>query len=250
MELIYYTIGGNPIYSNILKLSIDTLIKYGKYNGDIVVITDSSTIDNVKQIEYIKDVIHVDEISNGHESSINKLKIYKYKNIYNYKKILYLDIDILIQNDIEKIFKKIKNISVVEEKELMIDNVWFGNYMLTKPQQEECVKNKIHGINAGTIGFDIDYLKNIIEIESYVSLDSNKNIYAEQPSVNNYLLNNRDIYNSNLTEDVVLFAKPADYIINKEKTILHFCGGIGSYTRKITEMLEYYRMIHDNNQSL
>ena len=232
MNLIYYSFGSDDRFRNLIDLSIESVRKYGKYTGDIFV--------SECRRPYGKGVCDPEE------SSINKLNILKL-DLSKYEKVLYLDSDVLVCGNVNPIFSKIKKISVGEELELMCCNNWFGAYMFSPEEICECVSNKIYGINAGIFGFAADYSEHLLKILDLVSHDHIKQSYAEQPSFNRYLFKNQHLYEPNLTDDIVLFAKPDNFKNYTNKTFLHFCGGIGSYDRKYTEMKEMMRLLNDRN---
>ena len=118
MQLIYYTIGKDVKYLDLLSLSIESLCKYGNYTGDILVIADSATQEAVKTLKDVTAIMPVAKVVKGYQASINKLKIYKYSAIHNYTKILYLDMDILIQQDIQPMFDKIEKIEPDHDRDL------------------------------------------------------------------------------------------------------------------------------------
>jgi hypothetical protein len=235
MNLVYYTLGGDDRFRSLVDLSIRSLREYGKYDGDVRILECSSPPYNRK--------------CSSEESSINKLNIHKL-DLNKYDKIMYLDADVLVCSDINPIFSKIKKISVGEERELMCTNNWFGAYMFSTEETFECIAHKIHGINAGIFGFPAQYAKYINEISDSVSSDLGSHSFAEQPTLNRYLFRNRDLYETNLTNDIVLFAKPDKFDEYKNKTFLHFCGGIGSYDRKFSEMDEMMRLLNDSRKPL
>lgn len=232
MNLIYYSFGSDDRFRNLIDLSIESVRKYGKYTGDIFV--------SECRRPYGKGVCDPEE------SSINKLNILKL-DLSKYEKVLYLDSDVLVCGDVNPIFSKIKKISVGEERELMCANNWFGAYTFSPEEIGECISKKIHGINAGIFGFTVDYSAHLLNILQLVSSDPNKQSYAEQPSFNRYLFKNQHLYESNLTDDIALFAKPERFKEYVGKTFLHFCGGIGSYDRKYGEMKEMMRLLNDRN---
>lgn len=248
MQLIYYNIGKATKYLDLLSLSIESLRKFGGYTGDILVIADTVTFDGAKQLKEVTSVMRVAEAVESYQAALNKLKIYKYKNITNYTKILYLDMDILVQREVQPMFNKIDKISVGTEKHLMCDDGWFGSYLMSDTQISRCKQNNIRGINSGTIGIDINYLSHMKHMEAGLAKDPRINLYAEQATVNQYLLSHSNIYDTRFTQHICLFVDLKNYKLNKDKTILHFCGGIGKYDKKINQMREYYkRMLDESN---
>lgn len=241
MQLVYYNIGKDLKYLDLLSLSIESLRKFGNYTGDILVIADTVTCDAVKELKEVTAVMQVDKAVESYQAALNKLKIYKYQDISKYTKILYLDMDILVQHEVQPMFNRIDKISVGAEVSLMCDDGWFGSYLMTEPQIARCKRNNIRGINSGTIGIDINYLSHMKHMEAALANDPRINRYAEQATVNHYLLCHSNIYDTRFNPYICLFVDLKNYQLNKDKTILHFCGGIGEYDRKIKHMRDYYR---------
>ncbi len=78
MNLVYYTISSDIRYIDFLKKSIDSLILLGKYEEDILIISDNTCFNYVVNIFPKCKFLHLDIVSNRYEISANKLKISQY----------------------------------------------------------------------------------------------------------------------------------------------------------------------------
>ena len=98
-NLIYYT-SYNEEFSEYTNMSIHSLILRGNYTGDIIVFCDDSFIN--KFPDRVNKVIYSYPNNTLHPSFY---RIFVLDSIYkNYDKILYIDSDTLIINDINKLF--------------------------------------------------------------------------------------------------------------------------------------------------
>ena len=106
MNLAYYTLGFDIKYLDLLHLSIRSLRKYN-IKLDILIICDKSILDKCsstfKEFRNVKIVSSADSLS-AMNSSIKKLTIFNY-NISNYKKVLFIDSDILVDINLDDFFK-------------------------------------------------------------------------------------------------------------------------------------------------
>ncbi|MEI6728396.1 MAG: glycosyltransferase [bacterium] len=139
-QVVYYTaFGSNPYYQN-AKISIQSLIELGKFNGDIVVFSD-------KPFEYFG-VINI-LIQPDHFSKIFELRYIagQYFDFSKYDKIMYLDTDILVVRPINPLFENGLDFIYFEEPDYYfltgsISSIFFDwKTRLTKIYK--------HSINAG-----------------------------------------------------------------------------------------------------
>ena len=265
MNLVYYTVGSDVKYVDMLKYSIESLRTFGKYAGDILIISDDVCIRRVKQRFRDCKILHIENPSIHCEASINKLRINKYVDIKKYSKIIFLDLDILIQNDINVIFKHIEDKFIFsneyflgrDDSQKMGDQGnWHGAHLFS---EEEVilydVKNK-NALNSGFFGFDISLIshfeKMLIELEKDRVFQSKNPIFdwcCEQPTVNRYMIMN-DIYSDKVSEKVLKFARFYRYDSEEasDKIIIHFCWGVGQYENKFEKMQEWFNYLKSKKE--
>ena len=111
-NLIYTGCFFNETYVRMLDLLFESIIKYGKINFKktrILVMTDNTLESKVKKLyEKYKlrgDILILKNITNVFESCCARLHIFKYPVLHKYKKIIWLDCDILITNNLSNILK-------------------------------------------------------------------------------------------------------------------------------------------------
>lgn len=108
-NLIYYTIYFDNGYCDLLNKSIETLLKHNKKrNFDVLLITDEQTKNIIEQLPFnskIKPLFHITETPlDGVEASKQKTKIFDFKYINQYKKVLFVDCDVVFIKDVKNIF--------------------------------------------------------------------------------------------------------------------------------------------------
>jgi hypothetical protein len=240
-KLIYYTVGNNPDYINLVKMSIDSLLDQG-YNGDILFITEFDDLIKSK-ITFRKEPLFLKvESSDLILSSANKLKIYKYDKIQKYDKIIFCDSDIIWTKNPDSIFDLINEdlFYVSNEDSLMASDVWWGSTLLNEKEKADIILNQVKGINAGIFGFNQAMIGRVKEIDLFFMEDQNLWNYAlEQPFFNAYLYRN-SIYSNSINSKVKhclsdFVKEPNDW------SLIHFLGGPGGYAPKFERMSTFIR---------
>ena len=248
MNLVYYTLGFEIKYLDLLHLSIKSLRKYNT-NIDILIICDESIVDQctetLKEFKNVKVVPCTDSVS-AMDSSMKKLNIFQY-NISKYKRVLFIDSDILVDIDLNGIFS-----NIVEQKlyagieSFQYDfhtKPWHSLLKYTEEDLEFFKTNRIFVFNCGLFGFlNSDEMKthfsNILDmIETYEG-----EYYYEQSFMNVYfnklnLVNTKVITHKNymMNIDVTkLSLRPWECSVYRHK-IFHFCFARGA-ENKLREM--------------
>jgi lipopolysaccharide biosynthesis glycosyltransferase len=107
-NLIYYTIFFDKGYIELLNKSILTILKHGKVNFDLLLITDEATKEKIELQPFIKKIkpkyLLLKTPMDGVEASQYKTRIFEYSEINDYRNILFLDCDIICLKDVNTIF--------------------------------------------------------------------------------------------------------------------------------------------------
>jgi hypothetical protein len=239
-KLIYFTLGNNNNYIKLANLCVESL-RINGYDGDLLFITDLRE-EILKNINFQKPPIFLDiENSNLLFSSANKLKIYKYPNIHDYKKIIFCDLDILWTGSPDKIFDLIEEdyFLLSNENHLMSEAYWGGN-ILSNEEKKHIEVNNVLGVSAGFFGFTpkmVDHLKKIDEF-----LNENINLVnecLEQPFINTYVFR-ENIYTTKLNGLISHNGYNTDVF---DGIVLHFAGGPGNFQFKYNKMQNYISKI-------
>lgn len=109
-NLIYYTAGGDKEYLKLLEKSVSSLWENSekKFFEFLFICPESwqQDIESFKPIGCVFKYHIVEDCADGVEISKNKTKIFDFSEINQYKKILYLDSDIIAVRNVDHIFVK------------------------------------------------------------------------------------------------------------------------------------------------
>lgn len=162
-NLIYYAVYFDKGYTDLLNLSVVSILKHSKINFDLLIITDEPTkllIEKLPFYQKIKPEFLITSTPiDGVEASQNKVKIYKYDNLNKYNKVLFLDCDIVCIKDINFIFnKQIDTNTIYGARPLTLDygahsSVWHGFPFLGQSIVDEMRAAKQLPFNAGQFLF-------------------------------------------------------------------------------------------------
>ena len=235
-KLIYFTLGNNENYSKLASLCVNSLYK-NDYDGDFLFITNfkEKILDSIifKKDPFFLDIENADLLN----SSANKLKVYQFRNIKDYDKIIYSDLDVLWLSNPDIIFNEIieDKFYVSNEDELMSHEYWGGN-ILNENEKLIIKNNNIKGINAGLFGFNKKMINHLKKIEEFLTQNKHLvNVCLEQPFVNVYLFRN-DLYSNVLNKNV---SNNGNNVESYNGVVLHFAGGIGNPEHKYNKIINY-----------
>lgn len=143
MNLIYTVAYGNPLYLEMARFLVKSARDNG-YEGRFVVLSDEKAA-----IEGA-DVI----LFNRSAHFFSKGAIRKYVNLSDYEKVLYVDTDILFQENPDKLFELDGIRIAVEEGKQSGDVALAANYNIlffTEEEKKLIASNKVLKVNSGTI---------------------------------------------------------------------------------------------------
>ena len=162
-NLIYYTVYFDKGYTELLDLSINSILKNSKINFDILIITDEATKQLVDKLSFTKKIspkfLITETPFDGVAASQNKTRVFEYESINEYNNILFLDCDIVCIKDVNTIFKQnLKTDTIYTAYNL---NLNYGHHktfhhgfeMLTEDFVSEMRINKQMPFNAGQFLF-------------------------------------------------------------------------------------------------
>ena len=256
-HLIYFTVGFNANFINVLDLSMKSLMYYITSlpetianNIDIVIICDENMKDTCNEkFSTHATVISVPNSTQAAYASINKLKIFEiYPDIMQYTSVLFIDSDIIIHANIMNYLEKINKIDTlyVYTEDTNVDahkTQWFSYNNYSEQDMEYFRKDNIHVFNAGLFGFIPDehmkkHFSNIIE---FISTYNGALVIYEQSFMNVYFnkLNNTD--RTLLTHETYLMFPHRYPDQSHEGKLIHFCGGLGDANGKHKDMQNYIK---------
>ena len=248
MNLVYYTVGFDIKYLDLLDLSVQSL-RIHNDKIDIFVICDKLIVykctETLKRFNNLKIVSCADSVS-AMDSSMKKLRIFDY-NISKYEKILFIDSDILVDIDLSRIFSSIvdqKLYAFAEHKNLGFHATKYHSLMdYTMKDYAFFEKHKIYVFNCGLFGFlNSDKMKDHFSNVLSMIDDYEGEYYYEQSFMNVYfnklnLVDTIIINESNCAMNIdvtKLSLRPWVSPVYRNK-IFHFCFARGA-ENKLKEM--------------
>lgn len=168
-------------------------------------------------------------------------------NEMKYKKILYLDTDIIIKGKISKIFDIIDSnvLYVLEEGVIDSPSEWWGNKLFGS---ESANYNDKSAFTSGILAFNnCTEIKNLFD---YVKADIIKRPYPEnkvfdQPFII-YGAFKHNLYNNKVLND---YAINNNFNIDSNIIIHHFPGGPGVYAHKLAYMKAFLNMLKSKHMA-
>ena len=108
MNLVYTLVNYNTKdYIEMFKIFLKSLVYFSKPNFELLIITDDITKSKIQKIKEIKEIKKVHYLivpfdNDLYHALLRKCDITEFKGFNDYDKIMYLDCDIIVQNDINK----------------------------------------------------------------------------------------------------------------------------------------------------
>ncbi len=248
MDCIFICIFNHQKYINMFYLLLESIFLYGNLNDntEILVYTNNDFMNIIKKNQLYDDKKIKFEINDTYndvdKACKSRLDLFKLNSIKNYNKILYLDTDILIKGDINKVFDICKEdiLYVLEEgtinsfinKNNDIEEDYWGNSLFTKVEINSYVDKT--AFSSGILLFNncerINFLFDKIN-QDIINRPYNFGCH-DQP----YFIYNSFKYNLFDNKKLKSVAVNKDPNIYSDKIIHHFPGGCGIYAHKIQEM--------------
>ena len=134
MNCIFICVFNQEKYVDMLYLLLESIFIYGNLddNTNILIYTSTHFMNKIKQSHLFNDEKIKFEINDTYDN-IDKackarLDLFNLSQIINYNKILYLDTDILVKDDIKKVFDVCKEdiLYVLEEGHIYNDTDYWG----------------------------------------------------------------------------------------------------------------------------
>lgn len=238
---IFVCIFNNENYIRMFFLLLESIISYGNIGDDTHILIYTSTIFSnfIKQNENYKknnDKIFFeinDTYNNIDTACKSRLDLFDLKSIEKYNKILYLDIDIIIKDDIHKVFNAVKHdiIYALEEGEIDAENgYWWGKTLFG--DEIHHYPNKT-AFTSGILLFNnCDKIKELFKRIHETMVTKPNAPGGDQPYIVYNAFKYRLYDNQTLKKHVV----NNDYNFRGDKVIYHFAGGVGEYGHKLVKM--------------
>jgi len=254
-NLVYYSVGGNKAYAELLKLSISKLDKYN-INQDVLIITDKEFYEkNFKDYNRTNLSFYIIKNEKSDDIPFNRLKIFG-ADISSYENIIYMDADVWPNLNLDKTFK-----SCIDDKlYAVVEDYSFDNHLrapfslglYSRKDVDYFKENKIHTFNSGLMMFkNTQKMKYHFEdVMELVKLHP-KGRFGDQPFINHYF-NRHDLVNT----DTIIPFKNFYYIvdenfneeINLNGKFCHFIGSTFNGETKINKIKQYKNNVMYNHR--
>jgi lipopolysaccharide biosynthesis glycosyltransferase len=239
MNCIFICVFNQEKYIDMFLLLLESILLYGNLdnNTNILVYTSTKFMNIIKQHrlfnnEKIKFEIN-DTYDNIDKACKSRLDLFNLKTIATYNKILYLDTDIIVKDNINKVFDICKKdiLYVLKEGTIDSDTDYWGKTLFG---------NEINNYNdksAFTSGILLfNNCKNIKNLFIRINEDIIKRPYNFSCYDQPYIVYNAFKYNLYDNKIIQKVAVNNDINIYSDKVIHHFPGGPGIYEHKIYYM--------------
>jgi predicted O-methyltransferase YrrM len=249
MNCIFCCVFNQEKYVDMFFLLLESIFIYGNLddNTNILVYTSTSFMNKIKQSHLFNDEKVKFEINDSYDN-IDKackarLDLFKFESISMYEKILYLDTDILIKDDINKVFDVCKEDILYVLEEGTIDNSYvdyWGNILFG---DEINNYNDKTAFTSGILLFNnCEKLKALFRKinEDIIERPYQFSCY-DQP----YIIYNAFKYNLHNNKILKSLVVNCNYNIHSDKVIHHFPGGPGCYHNKIEKMSVFLNDLKD-----
>ena len=251
MKCIFVCVFNQLKYVDMFFLLLESIFIYGNLdkNTHILVYTSTSFMNKIKEShlfnnEKIKFEIN-DTYNNIDKACKARLDLFNLPSIKNYNKILYLDTDILVKNDINKVFDVCKEdiVYVLEEGKINSDADHWGKTLFC----DEI--NNYEDKTAFTSGILLfNNCEKIKDLFNKINEDIVKRPYNFSCYDQPYIVYNAFKYNLYNNKILKSLAVNNDKNIHSDKVIHHFPGGPGLYERKIDTMTVFLNNLKNQHQ--
>jgi len=247
MNCIFVCVFNQEKYVDMLFLLLESIFIYGNLdeNTHILVYTSTQSMNIIKQSHLFSEKIKFeinDTYNNIDKSCRARLDVFNFPSITNYNKILYLDTDILVKDNINKVFDICKEdiLYVLEEGTIDSNSDFWGKSLFGNEV------NNYEDKTAFTSG--ILLFKNCEKIrdlfnkinDDIIERPYNRSFF-DQP----YIVYNAFKYNLYNNKILKSFVVNNDMYIHSNKVIHHFPGGPGVYHHKIVNMTTFLNNYKD-----
>jgi len=241
MNCIFCCVFNEEKYIDMFYLLLESIFIYGNLNDntDILIYTSTAFMNTIKKSHLFNYKIKFeinDTYDNIEKACKSRLKLFDLSSVGNYNKILYLDTDILIKDDINKVFDVCKEdiLYTLEEGEIDNDYDHWGKTLFDEEIDNYYDKT---AFTSGILLFN--NCEKIKYLFDKINEDNTKRphnfVCHDQP----YIIYNAFKYNLYNNKILKSFVVNNDCNIHSDKVIHHFPGGPGIYHHKIVSMTNF-----------
>lgn len=248
MNCIFICIFNQEKYVDMFYLLLESIFIYGNLddNTNILVYTSTIFMNKIKNSHLFNDEIIKFEINDNYhdigKACKARLDLFDFDSIKKYSKILYLDTDIIVKDEINKIFNVCKDdiLYVLEEGEIDSNYDFWGKTLfkneITNYKDKSAFTSGIILLN------NCEIIKDLFKKIKQDIINRPSNFCChDQP----YIIYNAfkyNLYNNKILKSLVI---NNDNYIHSDKVIHHFPGGAGWYKHKIDSMTIFLNNLKD-----
>jgi tetratricopeptide (TPR) repeat protein len=257
-NLLYMCVFNNKDYVELLKILLVSLKLFSRLDGiDILVLTSEHLcplINNVSELIDTPISMKVCIFTELHECICARFTIFDYSHINQYEKILYIDTDIIVQNDIMKLFDINIEDKIYALPEGTIEHEYHGGWFF----DFENIDKNTTGMNSGILYFrntetSRTIFKNINEHTKKMR-DANETmpVTVDQPFLNYHAIKNGNQNTSLLSEYALIYCidPPPPPSAPTTIALCHFVWPIGNAKHKRDRMIKHMDHVFNNYTSI
>lgn len=252
-NLIYMCVFFNEKYIQLTKILLTSLKMFGKIDNSIDILIMTHHDFNVELSNFCKSLeisykIHILNKMTIEESKLSRYEIFRFKhdiNLEQYSQILYLDIDVIIQNDIKEIFKYALLDKIYAKDQGDIGGNMYGSILFEEWRKENSnnyIDKKTKSFCSGVLLFKrckkVEELfeKTLRHLLEYKKLGKKAGPCIDQPFLNfNAIITN--MHEIELLKDKITNSPS---INSKKEIICHFAGDTCVFDVKNKRMSSFF----------
>jgi hypothetical protein len=250
-NLVYMAVFHNKQYIELLKILMTTIRLFSDTESiDFLVLTSyefSQDIQTISKQLNIPISMKFFSFTSMHESSCARLYIFDYEHISSYEKILYIDTDIIVQNNLAALFAEYTGDKILALDEGTIEHEYHGGWFF----DFKTIDKDTRGMNAGIMLFrnnDIickmfhDAIEHITRMRAE---NAKMPECLDQPFVNYHVIKNGQQDTTSLAKYALIYCiDPPPPPSEPTSVILcHFVWPIGNATHKRDRMIKHMNSI-------
>jgi len=246
MYLVYACVFYNADYIRLLELLLLSLRFYSKGDFDILILTSESFMGKISDLSQrigLPLQIHCLPCSTIFEAACARLHIFDWPRIGFYKKILYIDTDIIIRRDMTTLFN------------LELDDLLYGypSGTLESPQfggqffNFSIIDHTLSGVNSGTLLFNnCQVIRDLFtrirsHIDEHLSQGKAIPIVMDQPFINYHAFLSGLCNTALLTPYISLYEDTLEVNNCDTAIVCHFSYPIGNFGHKYARMCDFFK---------
>jgi len=248
MNCIFVAVFNQRQYVDMFFLLLESICKYGNLgeSTNVLIYTSTPFMNIIKKNRFFNNKKIIFEINNTYDN-IDKackarLDLFKLSSVKKYNKILYLDTDVLIKGDINKVFEVCKEdiLYVLEEGHINGNTDAWGKPLFGNEINNYKDKS---AFTSGMLLFNnCDKIKGLFQkINEDIKKRPRNFGCHDQP----YIIYNAFKYNLFNNKVLKSLAVNNDKNIHSDKIIHHFPGGPGVFKHKIPAMAEFLNSMNN-----